>query len=77
MTGERFLLDTVFIQALLNKRDPYYPQAIAFLPRIEAAREVWVTEAVLVEVGNALSAINRALAAESLSNATARPICEC
>lgn len=29
------------------------------LPRVRAATEVWVTEAVLTEVGNALSAVNR------------------
>src|SRR5438477_1964762 len=64
MTAERFLLDTVFIQALLNRRDSYHKQATAFLPRVRKASEVWVTEAVLVEVGNALSAIDRLVAAQ-------------
>jgi len=59
MGGERLLLDTVFIQALLNRRDQYHMRARAFLPRVRLAGEVWVTEAVLVEVGNALSALNR------------------
>jgi predicted nucleic acid-binding protein len=59
MSSERFLLDTFFIQALLNQRDEYHSQAKAFLPRVRAAGEVWVTEAVLVEVGNALSDLNR------------------
>jgi predicted nucleic acid-binding protein len=59
MNGERLLLDTVFVQALLNRRDEYHAQAKAILPRVRAATEVWVTEAVLVEVGNALSALNR------------------
>lgn len=59
MNGERLLLDTVFVQALLNRRDEYHAQAEAILPRVRAAAEVWVTEAVLVEVGNALSALNR------------------
>ncbi len=53
MSGSRLLLDTVFIQALLNQRDQYHDQAKAFLPRVRAAKEVWVTEAVLIEVGNA------------------------
>ncbi len=57
--GERFLLDTLFIQALLNKRDPYYQRAWQFFPRVRIAAEAWVTEAILLEVGNALSAINR------------------
>ena len=59
MSDERLFIDTVFIQALLNKRDQYHPQAGAFLPRVRDAAAVWVTEAVLVEVGNALGAINR------------------
>ena len=62
MTGERFFLDTVFIQALLNKHDSYHQQALKFLQRVQNATEVWITEAVLIEVGNALSAINRAVA---------------
>lgn len=59
MSAERFLLDTSFIQALLNKQDPYHHKAAAFFPRVRKAREVWVTEAVLIEVGNALSARDR------------------
>ena len=59
MSSSRLLLDTVFIQALLNKRDQYHARAQAFLPRVRTAKEVWVTEAVLIEVGNALSAVNR------------------
>ena len=59
MNGERVLLDTVFVQALLNRRDQYHGQAKAMLPRVRDAAEVWVTEAVLIEVGNALSVYNR------------------
>ena len=67
MTRERFLLDTMFIQAFLNSRDPYHQVALAFLPRIRKAKEVWVTEAILVEVGNALGAINRTIAAQFIT----------
>ena len=59
MNQERLFLDTVFIQALLNKNDQYHTQAKALLTRVKSAVEVWVTEAVLIEVGNALSAVNR------------------
>ena len=55
----RLLLDTVFVQALLTQRDQYNDQARALLPRVREARKVWVTEAVLVEVGNALAAFDR------------------
>jgi uncharacterized protein len=59
MTGDRLFLDTAFIQALLNPRDDYHNQAKQLFPRIRAASEVWITEAIFAEVGNALSALNR------------------
>ncbi|HAA31514.1 MAG TPA: nucleic acid-binding protein [Cyanobacteria bacterium UBA8553] len=62
MNGDQLFLDTVFIQALLNRRDQYHDKAKTFLPRLRNAAEVWVTEAVLIEVGNALSAVNRTAA---------------
>ncbi len=64
MSGKRLLLDTVFIQALLNQRDHYHGQAVKLFPQVRAAAEVWVTEAVLLEVGNALSSVNRQAAVE-------------
>jgi len=59
MSKERLFLDTVFIQALYNSRDQYHAKALALLPQVEAAAEVWITEAILIEVGNALSAVTR------------------
>ena len=64
MSGERYFLDTAFVPALLNRRDQFHPQARAFLARVRTAVEVWITEAVLVEIGNALSARNRIAAAK-------------
>ena len=64
MNVDRLLLDTVFIQALFNQRDQYHDRAIALLPRVQAAAEVWITEAVLTEIGNALSAVNRVAAVQ-------------
>jgi predicted nucleic acid-binding protein len=55
VSAERFFLDTTYVQALLNRRDQYHRSARALLPRVRAAREVWVTEAVFTEVGNALA----------------------
>ncbi len=65
MMGDRLFLDTTFIQALLNPRDDYHNQAKELFPRIRAATEVWITEAIFVEVGNALSALNRNGAVQS------------
>lgn len=64
MKGDRLFLDTFFIQALLNRRDQYHDKAMAFWPTVRNAAEVWVTEAVLIEVGNALSAVKRTEAAQ-------------
>lgn len=64
MTADRLFLDTAFIQALLNQRDQYHDRAKLLLPRVRLAAEVWVTEAVLVEVANALSALNRLAAVQ-------------
>lgn len=60
MSTERFFLDTAYVQALLNARDQYHRPAQALFPRVRDANEVWVTEAVLTEVGNALARSHRA-----------------
>jgi predicted nucleic acid-binding protein len=59
MDKNRLFLDTVFIQAILNKNDQYHQSALHLLPRVKTAKEVWLTEAILIEVGNALSGFNR------------------
>jgi uncharacterized protein len=56
MSPDRLFLDTAFIQALLTPRDTYHPQAKMLLAKVRNADEVWITEAVLTEVGNTLSA---------------------
>lgn len=59
MSSDRLFLDTAFIQALFNPRDDYHNQAKQLFPQIRTASEVWITEAIFAEVGNALSAFNR------------------
>lgn len=59
MTKDCLFLDTAFIQALLNPLDDQHNKAKKLFPRVRAANEVWITEAVLIEVGNAFSAFNR------------------
>jgi uncharacterized protein len=63
MSGERLFLDTMYVQALLNRRDQHHKTAVSLAKRVRDAAEVWVTEAVLVEIGNALSSLNRTAAA--------------
>lgn len=45
--------------ALLNRRDQYHPRAKSLAPAVRSASEVWVTEVVLLEIGNALARSNR------------------
>ena len=61
--GHRLFLDTSYVLALLNEDDDYHPEADAIWPLVRAATEVWVTEPVLMEVGNALGAQCRSRAA--------------
>lgn len=56
---KRLLLDTAYIQAILNRRDEYHDAAINLFRQVASAQEVWITEAVLIEAANALSRINR------------------
>ena len=73
MTDSSLFLDTLYVQALLNRRDQYHGQAVAFAPRLRTAAEVWITEAVLVEIGNALSAIDRVGAARFIGSCYTTP----
>ena len=59
MSGERLLLDSTFIAGLINSRDQLHFKAQAFLPMVEAAAEVVITEAVLIEVGNLLHSVQQ------------------
>jgi len=58
----RFFFDTAYVLALLNPNDAYHQQAKALFPSVRIAQEVWITEAVLVEIGNALARSNRSAA---------------
>jgi len=59
MNKSKLFLDTVFIQAILNPHDQYHQAAMQFLPYVTNATAVWVTEAIFMEVGNALSRYRR------------------
>jgi predicted nucleic acid-binding protein len=60
MSGRRLFIDTAFVQALFNQADALHDEARAWTQEVDEAAELWTTEAVLVEVANALSTINRA-----------------
>jgi uncharacterized protein len=73
MSNERLLLGTVYVQALLNHRDQHHAQALRLAPRVRSAAEVWVTEAVLIEIGDALSGTHRAGAAAFIGSCYRTP----
>jgi hypothetical protein len=62
MKANRFFLDTAYVLALLNPKDTYHKYAQKLFPSMQSAREVWLTEAVLIEIGNALASSNRSAA---------------
>lgn len=73
MSTERFFLDTAYILARINARDQYHHAARALAPRVRAACEVWVTEAVLTEVGNGLARSYRLAAARFIQSCYRTP----
>lgn len=57
MNGDLFL-DTSFVQAMLNRRDEHHARAVTLAARLRMDT-IWTTEAVIIEIGNALSTIGR------------------
>lgn len=64
MSLDRLFVDTSFFQAVMNKNDQEHHRALNLLPHVRKARLVLTTEAVLVEVGNALGKIDRTRGAQ-------------
>ncbi len=62
MNGDRLFFDTSFILAPLDRRDLYHRSALTLVSRVDEADELWITEAILIEVANALSRADRASA---------------
>ncbi|HEY3265380.1 MAG TPA: PIN domain-containing protein [Armatimonadota bacterium] len=73
MPADRLFLDTACILARVNAADKYHASAEALAARVRLAAEVWTTEAILVEVGDALSATNRMAAARFIESCYATP----
>ena len=73
MKPTRFFLDTAFVQALLNRNDQYHRIAKSRLNELRTAKEVWTTEAILIEIGNALSVAQRAAAVRFITQCYATP----
>ncbi|MBI3319171.1 MAG: type II toxin-antitoxin system VapC family toxin [Candidatus Omnitrophica bacterium] len=56
MGTERLFVDTSFVQAWFNRRDQYHEPATRLAGRFLQARELWTSEAVLLEIATAFRA---------------------
>ena len=73
MKPTRLFLDTAFVQAILNRNDQYHVITKSRLTELRTATEVWTTEAILIEIGNALSATHRESAVRFINQCYATP----
>lgn len=53
--SDRLFLDTGYVIARFNRRDQYHARALQVAPVVANCRELWTTDAVLLEVGSAFS----------------------
>lgn len=59
---EVYFIDTVFVQALLDRNDQHHQWTLRMMPIVQSNRVI-ITEAVFMELTAALSGVNRAAAA--------------
>jgi predicted nucleic acid-binding protein len=52
--SSRVFVDTLFVIALINKRDQYHERAVELADQLEG-QPLLVTDAILLEIGNALA----------------------
>jgi uncharacterized protein len=53
--SDRLFVDTGYVIARFNRRDQYHEKAKQFSPAIAESRELWTTDAVLLEIAAAFS----------------------
>jgi predicted nucleic acid-binding protein len=73
MKADRLFLDTSYVLGLLNRRDRFHAAARKQIERVETASLIITTQAVLIEIGNALSALNRSGAEAFIRDCYATP----
>jgi predicted nucleic acid-binding protein len=64
---ESLFVDTGYILALVNENDRYHAEALALSERYDG-QPVVVTDAVLLEIGNALSRMDRSAAVQIIQD---------
>lgn len=70
--AERVFVDTGYILALVNENDQHHAEALALSERFDG-QPVIVTDAVLLEIGNALSRMDRAAAVQIIQDLRESP----
>ena len=66
-TANRVFLDTAYVIALVNKKDHYHEKARQLAEKLQAAKTRFITtDAILLEIGNALAKVNYRHAAVEL-----------
>ena len=59
MANDSLFVDTVFVQALVDRNDQHHEWALRVLPTMQSAATVVISEAILLEVASALAWVNR------------------
>ena len=67
MKKERYFIDTSFVLALMNKNDSHHDEANKWIDKLGKA-EFWISEAIILEIGNSLSKTNRETAVLFIRN---------
>lgn len=68
LMNKRVFIDTSFIIAIMNPNDQYNALAQKFIHDLFQDYEVWTSEAVLFELGNAFAKTNRELVNKFVTN---------
>jgi predicted nucleic acid-binding protein len=72
MPTHRLFLDASFVVAMIDRRDQFHRRARGLRPLLDSAETI-TTEAVLIEVANALSRWNRAAASDFIGRSLQAP----
>ena len=59
MNKREIFLDTSFVVAIINNDDQFHKAALDLEKNLKTSATVWITEAILIEIGNTFSKSNK------------------